>query len=48
MSTILYADTIEELIDLKIQQSVFGEHKNTTIKYLLKKRGRPRKDGLCK
>lgn len=45
MSTTLYADTIEELIDLKIQQSVFGDHKNAKIKYLRKTRGRPRKDG---
>ena len=47
MSTTLYADNIEELIDLKIQQTVFGDHKNAKIKYLRKKkRGRPRKDGL--
>jgi len=42
MSTTLYADSIEELIDLKIEQKVLGEHKGASIKLQIK-RGRPRK-----
>lgn len=46
ISTTLYADSIEELVALLIEQRVFGEYKNTKIKYQRKKQGRPRKDGL--
>jgi len=46
MTTIIYVENIEELIDLKIDQKVFGEHKGAKIKYIRKKLGRPRKRDL--
>jgi len=46
MSITLFAESIDEFVDLKIEKAVFGKHKNTKIKYVRKKLGRPRKDGL--
>jgi len=42
MSVTLYANNLEELIDLKIEQKVLGQHKGASIKLQIK-RGRPRK-----
>lgn len=32
MTITLYAESIEELIDLKIEQRIFGQHDNVIIK----------------